>query len=63
MTRIFKTGSVRVVEDESMKDKSVEQVQTLLSAQYPEIKNATIRTVTEGDHTVYEFLPKPGRKG
>ena len=62
--RIFKTGAVRIVEDESMHGLSNEEVRSILKATYPEIANATIRevTTTEGQ-TVVEFLPQPGRKG
>lgn len=62
--RIFKTGAVRIVEDESTQGLSNEEVRSLLKATYPEIANATIRevTTTEGQ-TVVEFLPQPGRKG
>ena len=62
--RIFKTGAVRIVEDESMHGLSNEEVRAVLKATYPEIANATIREVTTDDgQTVVEFLPQPGRKG
>lgn len=61
--RIFKTGSQQIVEDPSMADKSIEEVQAILAAQYPEVKNSVIRTRTEGEDTVVEFIPQPGRKG
>ncbi len=62
--RIFKTGTVRIVEDESMHGLSNEEVRNVLKATYPEIANATIREVTAEDgQTVVEFLPQPGRKG
>ena len=62
--RIFKTGAVRIVEDESMHGLTNEEIRNLLKSTYPEIANATIRevTTTEGQ-TVVEFLPQPGRKG
>lgn len=63
LTRVFKTGTTRIVEDESMRGKSIEDVQALLSTQYPEVRNATVRSRTEGEYTVVEFLPQPGRKG
>lgn len=62
-TRVFKTGSTRIVETESMRGQSIEQVQAMLANQYPEVKNSTIRTRTEGEYTVVEFMPQPGRKG
>lgn len=62
--RIFKTGAVRIVEDESMAGLDNEAVRSLLKATYPEIANATIREVTTDDgQKVVEFLPQPGRKG
>ena len=62
--RIFKTGAVRIVEDESMRGLSHEEVRAVLKATYPEIANATLREVTTDDgQTVVEFLPQPGRKG
>ncbi len=62
--RIFKTGAVRIIEDQSTAGLDNEAVRNLLKATYPEIANATIREVmtTEGQ-TVVEFLPQPGRKG
>jgi hypothetical protein len=61
--RVFKIGSVRIVEDASMQHLTNEQVQKLLQSTYPEATNATLRVTTEGDTTLVEFLPKPGRKG
>ena len=62
--RIFKTGAVRIVEDESMRGLDNDAIRSLLKATYPEIANATIREVTTDDgQKVVEFLPQPGRKG
>jgi hypothetical protein len=62
--RIFKTGATRIVEDDSMRGKSVEEVRALLRSTYPEVANATIRETTAADgQPVIEFLPQPGRKG
>lgn len=62
--RIFKTGAVRIVEDDSMRGLSVEEVRTILKVTYPEIANATIRETTADDgQLIVEFLPQPGRKG
>ncbi|MBN8595837.1 MAG: hypothetical protein J0M33_29050 [Anaerolineae bacterium] len=62
--RIFKTGATRIIEDETLRGKSVEEVRALLRSAYPEIANATVRetTTTEGQ-PVIEFLPVAGRKG
>lgn len=62
--RIFKIGSVRVVEDDALRGRSHEGVRDLLKTTYPEVANATIReTTTDDGQTVVEFLPQPGRKG
>lgn len=62
--RIFKTGAVRIVEDDSMRGLDNEAVRNLLKVTYPEIANATIREIsTEDGQKVIEFLPQPGRKG
>ena len=64
LPRIFKTGTVRIVEDESTRGLSNEEVRSILKTTYPEIANATIREVTTAEgQTVVEFLPQPGRKG
>jgi hypothetical protein len=62
--RIFKTGAVRIIEDQSTAGLDNEAVRSLLKTTYPEIANATIREVTTAEgQTVVEFLPQPGRKG
>lgn len=61
--RIFKTGATRIVEDESTRGLSAEQVRDVLKRRYPEVANATIRERDEDGQAVVEFLPKPGRKG
>jgi hypothetical protein len=61
--RIFKTGATRIVEDDSMRGKNIEEVRALLRSAYPEIANATIRERDENGLRVVEFLPQPGRKG
>ena len=63
LPRIFKTGTVRIVEDESMQGLSNEDVRNLLKATYPEVANATLRETTADGQRVVEFLPQPGRKG
>ena len=62
-TRIFKIGSVRITEDDSMRGKSNLEIQKLLAPLYPQVENASISEQTEGDVTSVSFLPKPGRKG
>jgi hypothetical protein len=62
--RIFKIGTVRIVEDETMRELSLEQVKDLLKSSYPEVTHATTReTVGDDGTTLIEFLPQPGRKG
>lgn len=63
VTRVFKIGATRVVEDPSMSGLSNEQVRDLLKTSYPEIANATLRERDENGLRVVEFLPQPGRKG
>jgi hypothetical protein len=63
LPRIFKTGTVRIVEDESMRGLSSEEVRNILKATYPEVANATIRETTTDGQRIVEFLPQPGRKG
>jgi hypothetical protein len=61
--RVFKIGSVRIVEDASMQHLSNEQVQAVLQRTYPEVANATLRVTTEGETSLLEWIPKPGKKG
>jgi hypothetical protein len=63
MTRIFKVGTTKIVEDESMQGLSVEEIRDRLKPMYPEVAEATIREKMEGETTFVEFLPRPGRKG
>jgi uncharacterized protein YhfF len=63
MTRVFKIGSTKIVEDESMQGRSLDEVREILRLNFPEVAQATIREKTEGDVTFYEFLPVAGRKG
>lgn len=62
-SRVFKIGSVRIVEDETMRGKDTKTVQKLLAPLYPQVENATVRERTEGDIHITEFIQKPGRKG
>ena len=63
-SRIFKVGTVRIVEDETMRDLSLDQVKEVLKSSYPEVTHATTREmVGEDGITLIEFLPQPGRKG
>jgi len=63
ITRVFKIGSVRIVEDESMRGKDVKTIQKLLAPLYPQVENATVRERTEGDTQVIDFIQQAGRKG
>ena len=63
-SRIFKTGTVRIVEDDSMRGLSHEEVRQVLKATYPEVAHATIReSQLEDGSLLIEFLPQPGSKG
>ena len=63
LPRIFKIGSTRLVEDESMRGMTNEQVQETLAFQYPEVANATIHTTEKDGNLFVEWISKPGRKG
>jgi hypothetical protein len=65
LTRVFKIGSVRIVEDESMQGRSAKDVQKMLAPLYPQVENATIREHTDEASGVVEisYLPAAGRKG
>ncbi len=63
MTRIFKIGSTKIVEDESMQGLSLDEVRNHLKTSFPEVAQAAVQEKTEGDIIYVEFLPKPGRKG
>jgi hypothetical protein len=65
LTRVFKIGANRVVEDASTMQLSNEQARELLKISYPEVANATIREWldTAANLRIVEFLPQPGRKG
>jgi hypothetical protein len=63
--RIFKIGTITIVEDESLAGKHPEAVRDILKTSYPEVAHATIRERQDpesGQHIV-EFLARPGRKG
>lgn len=63
--RVFKIGSVRIVEDASLAGKTPQEVQKLLAPLYPQIENATIREHTDEASGVTEitYHAAPGRKG
>jgi len=63
LPRIFKVGNTRIVEDDSTRIMSNEQMRDQLRRQFPEVANATISERTDGTHRIVEFLPQPGRKG
>ena len=63
--RIFKIGTMTIVEDESIASLSVEQVRTMLKSSYPELANVSAPTITTTDEgvQVIEWKPQPRRKG
>ncbi len=62
MTTYAKIGSKKIALDEAI-GTDPEAIRAHLRYTYPEVAEATIRRRTEEEHTVIEFLPKPGRKG
>lgn len=64
-TRIFKIGSTKIAEDESMAGLDLEAIRERLKTNFPEVAKATIREKhDEATDTLFvEFLPQPGRKG
>lgn len=63
MSRIFKIGSTKIVEDESMAGLSIEQVRDRLKSRFPEVAKATVRQREVDGVTFVEFSAAPGRKG
>ncbi len=65
MARIFKIGTTKIAEDESMANLSLDAVRDQLKIAYPEVAEATVREKTDAATgvTFVEFLPRPGRKG
>lgn len=63
MDRIFKVGAVRIVEDETTRGMTSEQVKNLLKPMYPEVANATFVEREQDGQPVVEFIPQPGSKG
>ena len=63
-SRVFVIGATRIVEDDSTRGLTAEQVRNLVKSAYPEVAHATIRErdTDEGQHVV-EFMPMAGRKG
>jgi len=65
MARIFKIGTTKIAEDESMAQMDLDQVREHLKMAYPEVAEATVREKVDAETGVnfVEFLPRPGRKG
>lgn len=62
ITRRFMYNSVMLADPSP--SMSLQQVQTLYSAQYPELLNATIEgPVTKGSVSTYKFVRAVGTKG
>lgn len=61
--RVFKIGATKIVENDSTRHLTNEQVKAMLKVDFPEIANATITERSDGQTRVIEFLPQPGRKG
>jgi hypothetical protein len=63
MSAHVKIGTQKIVLPADKTAASIEEIRELLKFSHPEVKDATAREGTEGEHRVIEFLPKPGRKG
>ena len=63
MSRIFKIGSTKIVENESMAGLSVEEIRDRLKTKFPEVAKATVRQREVDGVTYIEFMAAPGRKG
>jgi hypothetical protein len=63
MSRLFKIGSTKIVEDESMAGLSIEQVRDRLKSRFPEVAKATVRQREVDGVTYIEFSARVGRKG
>ena len=63
-TNPIKIGATTISEDESLAERSLDEIKDVLMHSYPEVAHATVNTRTSEDGTqIIEFLPKPGRKG
>ena len=57
-------GTKKIVIDGADPDNiDIEAIRDDLAFTHPEVKNAEVRTKTEGEDTVVEFLAKVGHKG
>lgn len=65
MSRIFKIGTTKIVEDESMAGLSLDEIREQLKIAYPEVAEATVREKIDAEAgiTYIEYLPRAGRKG
>ena len=65
MTRIFKIGTTKISEDESMAELNLDQIREQLKIAYPEVAEATVHEKVDAETgvTFVEFLPRAGRKG
>jgi hypothetical protein len=64
LTRIFKTGTTIIAEDDTLRSLSDDDVKALLQRTYPEIAHATVRETVQEDGTrLIEYIARAGRKG
>lgn len=62
--RIFKIGTVRIAEDDSTRNMSIEEVRNMLKGQYPEVSAAKhSERKAEDGKLIIEFAAQPGRRG
>jgi hypothetical protein len=64
LSRVFKIGATRIVEDASLAGRDLDEVKAILQRSYPEIAHAAVRETTLEDGTrLFEWLAQPGKKG
>jgi hypothetical protein len=63
MSRVFKIGATRIVEDASMVGRSNEEIRDLLKPMYPEVAHAIIRETEQDGQKIVTYLARPGHKG
>ena len=63
LPRIFKVGSAVIHEDESLRERSLDEVTQILAHQYPQVLNATRLEHVENGTRIVSYTPKSGSKG
>lgn len=63
LPRIFKIGSTSIHEDDSLRERSLDEVTQILAHQYPQVLNATRLEQVENGTRIVSYTPKSGSKG